>query len=418
MNDVLVVFVVFLVLKLGVEFWLELINAQEIKRNTGKLPEAFQGFLDQETYNKSTAYTLAKIRFGWFELFFDAGLLAMLILSGILPWLYYGLTSWLGTGIWGQALTLFAIMILLMIPSIPSELWSTFKIEAKFGFNKCTFALWISDKIKGFALSLVLGLPVLALLLWFFKILPHTWWIWGFAAIFMFQLLLMVLWPRLIMPLFNKLEPLPAGSLRERLLALGERTGFTAATIQVIDGSKRSSHSNAFFTGFGKFRRIVLYDTLIEQLSETELESVLAHEIGHYKKGHIPKTLVIAAVSGFLGFGMIALLAQSAFFFESFGFAKEDGMVPALLLFSMLSGLVTFWLTPLFNKRSRKHEYEADAFALAAMNNDPEPLVSSLRKMHEKNLSNLTPHPIYSAFHYSHPTLLEREAALVAGAKS
>jgi len=413
MNSVLIGFVGLLLLKLAVEFWLEIINAQEIKRNAGEVPEAFRTMVDQEAYAKSVAYSLAKIRFGLFCLFFDSAVLVAVILSGFLPWLYDGLTDDLGMGVWGQAVVLFTMMMVLALPSIPTELWHTFKIEAKFGFNQTTLRLWVSDRIKGFCLGLLLGLPVLALLLWFFQILPNTWWIWGFAAVFTFQLLLMVLWPRLIMPLFNKLEPLPEGSLRERLLALGKRTGFTAATIQVMDGSKRSSHSNAFFTGFGKFRRIVLYDTLVEQLSEPELESVLAHEIGHYKKGHIPKMLAVAAVSGLIGFWAIAFLAQSEVFFDAFGFSIKDGMVPALLLFSLLSGLVTFWLTPLFNKRSRKHEYEADAFALAAMDNDPQPLINSLRKMHEKNLSNLTPHPLYSAFHYSHPTLLEREAALL-----
>lgn len=412
MNILLIIFVALLVLKLGVELWLEKINAREVASNKGKIPPAFKAVVDQETYDKSTSYTLEKIRFGVLEMVYDSAILALVVLTGILPWLYYLFTGWFGTGIWGQALVMFALMIVLMIPSLPTDWWTTFKIEAKFGFNKSTLGLWLSDKVKGFALSLVIGIPILALLLWFFKVLPDTWWIWGFVAFFGIQLLLMVLYPRLIMPLFNKLEPLPAGDLRERLLALGERTGFTASTIHVMDGSKRSTHSNAFFTGFGKFRRIVLYDTLVEQLTPVELEAVLAHEIGHYKKGHIPKMLVVSGISSLLGFGIIAWLAKQPLFFEAFGFRAEDGMVPALILFSMASGLVTFWMTPLFNKKSRKHEYEADAFAKAAMNGDPEPLVSSLRKMYEKNLSNLTPHPIYSGFHYSHPTLLEREAAL------
>ncbi len=199
-------------------------------------------------------------------------------------------------------------------------------------------------------------------------------------------------------------------------MALSDRAGFKAKTIQVIDGSKRSGHSNAYFTGFGKFRRIVLYDTLIEQLSEEELEAVLAHEIGHYKKGHIPKMIAVSALMMLAAFWTIDYLLHSSAFFQGFGF---EALVPgsignlgiALLLFSFLGGLVTFWIGPLFNTLSRKHEYEADAFARDAVGNW-KPLSRALRRLSEKNLSNLNPHPLYSGFHYSHPTLLERERAM------
>jgi STE24 endopeptidase len=229
------------------------------------------------------------------------------------------------------------------------------------------------------------------------------WWLWAWGAILAFQLLMLVLAPILILPLFNKFTPLPEGSLRERLLALAERTGFRARGIQVMDGSKRSRHSNAFFTGFGRFRKIVLFDTLIEQLQESELAAVLAHEIGHYKKGHIPKSLLAA-------FYVLAWLARQDWFYRVFGF-EPGHLAPAFLLFGLLAGTVTFWLTPLANAWSRRFEYQADAFAARAMGESTS-LVGALRKLNEKNLSNLTPHPLFSGFHYSHPTLLERERAL------
>jgi STE24 endopeptidase len=214
----------------------------------------------------------------------------------------------------------------------------------------------------------------------------------------------------LILPLFNKFAPLPPGELRESLLALGRRAGFRARDIQVMDGSKRSRHSNAFFTGLGRFRKIVLFDTLTQQLDGRELEAVLAHEIGHYKKGHIPKTIALSLGGGLLAFYVISVLVRQDWFSGGFGFAAGQ-MAPALLLFALLSGVVTFWMSPLFHGLSRRHEYEADAFA-AELTQESGPLISALRKLNEKNLSNLMPHPVYSGFYYSHPTLQEREAAL------
>ena len=238
----------------------------------------------------------------------------------------------------------------------------------------------------------------------------ERWWRWGFALVFGFQLLMLVLYPKLILPLFNKLTPLPEGDLRTRLLALGDCTGFRAQTIQVMDGSKRSGHSNAFFTGFGRFRRIVLFDTLISQLEPVELEAVLAHEIGHYRRGHIPKMIAVSAAMMLAGFAIVAWLARSPWFNLTFGFPAGE-LAPTFLLFALLSGLVTFWFSPLLHFFSRKYEYEADAFASDALGG-PGPAVNALRKITRKNLSNLTPHPWFSAFFYSHPTLVERERAL------
>ena len=267
------------------------------------------------------------------------------------------------------------------------------------------------DRIKGMLLSLVLGYPLLLLILKLVEWMGDRWWLWAWALVLGFQLVMVVLAPILIMPIFNKFSPLPEGPLRDRLLGLGKRTGFKAAAIQVMDGSKRSKHSNAFFTGFGRFRKIVLFDTLISQLSEVELEAVLAHEIGHYKRRHIPKMLLLSAAGLLLAFFIIAKLAEQPWFYRAFGF-EPGSIVPALLLFSLLSGVVTFWFSPLFNLLSRRFEYQADSYAARTMN-ETDSLIGALRKLNEKNLSNLTPHPLYSGFYYSHPTLLERERALL-----
>jgi len=329
--------------------------------------------------------------------------------------LYSVLSSTLGSGVWGQALVLFAIGVVLGLPSIPFDWWSTFKLEERFGFNKSTQQLWVIDKIKGLILGCAIGLPLLALLLFLVNSAGQFWWVWGFAVFFVFQLVMVVAYPMFIMPLFNKMEPLEEGGLKTRLFDLANRTGFQAQTILKMDGSKRSSHSNAFFAGFGRFRRIVLYDTLMEQMEEEELEAVLAHEIGHYKLGHIPKMVALSGVTTLAMFAVLGWLSGSEWFPMAFQFGEEAStqLVPVLLLFMLLSGLVTFWLSPLTSRLSRKHEYEADAFARDAMSS-AEPLSKALRKLHKENLSNLTPHSLYSSFYYSHPTLLEREASLFA----
>lgn len=400
-----------LLLKLVAELLLDSLNARHVAAHRDSVPPAYAGVFDLKTYQRMADYTLANLRFGRVETVYEAAVLAVLLFSGVLSWLYYQLSGVFGNGVWGQSLVVFSILILTSLPSLPFEWWQQFRIETRFGFNKSTLALWITDKIKGLLIGLVLGVPVLALLLWFFRLFPQTWWLWGWAALFIIQLLLMILWPRLILPLFNKLEPLPEGELRSRLMHLADRLGFKASTIEVIDGSKRSGHSNAFFTGFGRFRRIVLYDTLIGQLSQPQLEAVLAHEIAHYKLGHIPKMLAVSAILSLAGFGALGYLSGQEWFCASFGFTMEDGMAPTLILFLLVSGLVTFWLSPVTNIWSRKHEYEADEFASNAMGG-PTPLMESLRSLHKENLSNLTPHPLYSFFHYSHPTLYEREAAM------
>ena len=409
---VLTVVAVVLGLHLAGELILAELNRREVRRHAGAAPAAVAAIVDAPTYAKSVEYTQAKLRFGMVSQVFDTALLAAVVFGGLLPWLYARFAPLAPAGTWDDALFIGAALVLLSIPSQPFDWWSTFRLEARFGFNKSTLQLWLGDKVKGVMLAAVIGFPLLWALLSLVLWVGRWWWLWGFALIFAFQLLMMVLYPKLILPLFNKLTPLPEGELRTRLMALADRTGFKAQTIEVIDGSKRSGHSNAYFTGFGRFRRIVLFDTLISQLTPEELEAVLAHEIGHYRRGHIPRMLAISAIIQLGALAAIAALAASGWFNPAFGFPAGE-IAPAFLLFGLLSGAAMFWLTPLANLFSRKHEYEADAFAREAMGG-PAPLVAALRKLAQKNLSNLTPHPWYSGFHYSHPTLVERERALTA----
>lgn len=401
---------VFIALHLVAELVLSYLNRAEVLRNAEVAPPAVAATMDAATYQKAVSYTLAKNALGKVELVLGTVVLVAFLFSGVLPWLYSKFEPLAPNGSWDDALFLVAAGVAMGIPSLPLEWWAQFRLEERFGFNKSSVGLWIADKLKGAVLVMVFGFPILWLLLSLVRRLGDHWWMWGFALIFTYQLIMMILEPRVIRPWFNKLTPLPEGELRTRLLAMSERTGFRASTIQVMDGSKRSGHSNAFFTGFGRFRRIVLYDTLVNQLTPEELEAVLAHEVGHYKCGHIPKMLALAAGMQLGMFALVAWLMKAPWFNPAFGFPTGE-LAPTLLLFMLLSGPVLFWFTPLGNILSRKHEYEADDFARRAMRG-PSALIGALRKLSEKNLSNLTPHPWYSGFYYSHPTLVERERAL------
>jgi len=396
--------------RLGAELWLAALNRRHVLAHAGEIPLAFREIIDAPAYKKSVEYTLAKARFGNIEDTYSTAVLLIFLFSGVLPWALQLFSSGPGQSAWALAAFLFAVGFAMSLLGWPFDWFSQFRLEEKFGFNTSTPKIWWTDRLKGLLLALVLGYPLLVLIL---KIVQWTgtwWWLWAWAALLAFQLLMSVLAPVLILPLFNKFTPLPEGSLRERLLELARRTRFRAKSIQLMDGSKRSRHSNAFFTGFGRFRKIVLFDTLVQQLSEPELEAVLAHEIGHYKKKHIPKMLAFSAVASLVGFYLISVLARQVWFYHAFGF-EPGNIAPALLLFGLLAGTVTFWFSPLIHWWLRHYEYQADAFAARVMN-EVQSLVGALRKLNEKNLSNLTPHPLYSGFYYSHPTLLEREQAL------
>ncbi len=397
--------------RLAADAFLSWLNRRSVRAHAGAVPAAFQDTVDAPTYTKSVEYTLVRSKFGQVTDLWDTAVLLLVLFSGVLPTTFVAFRTAFGTAPWVDAAWMFAVGAAMSLLSLPFDWWEQFRLEQRFGFNTTTARLWWTDRIKGLFLAVLLGFPLLLLILKLVGWMGPRWWLWAWAVFLAFQLLMLVVAPVLILPLFNKLTPLPEGSLRDRLLGLAERTGFSARTLLVMDGSKRSRHSNAFFTGFGRFRKIVLFDTLIAQLPEPELEAVLAHEVGHYKRGHIPQRLVWSALLTLGGFWFIAWLAGQPWFAGAFGFPPEAGLAPALLLFGLLGGALSFWLSPLSNWWSRHHEYQADAFAAQAVQS-PTPLIGALRKLSEKNLSNLTPHPWFSAWHYSHPTLLEREAAL------
>ena len=396
------------------ELWLSRLNQCHVRAHRNEVPPAFRGAMDESAYRRSIDYTMAKSRFGNIVNVFDAVVLIAVLFSGLLPWAFgkFGF----GTSTLAMAGFLFVTGIALSIPGLPFAWYAQFKIEERFGFNTTSMKMWIVDRLKGLLLAVLLGCPVLVLVLKLIEWTGINWWLWAAAVVVAFQLLVLLIAPAIIMPLFNKFTPLAEGALRERLFALARRTGFPTRSIEVMDGSKRSRHSNAFFTGFGRFRKIVLFDTLIAQLTEPEVESVLAHEIGHYKKRHVVKLFGVSIAGIVMAFAAIAWLARQQWFYHAFGFERRVGfaatnVVPAMLLFALLSGTITFWVSPLIHIWSRRFEYDADAFAGATMG-EPQSLIQALRKLSEKNLSNLTPHPFYSSFYYSHPTLLERERAL------
>ena len=402
------------------ELWLSRLNRQHVRAHANGVPPGFREMVDEPTYRRSVDYTLAKSGFGEVVTLFDTVLLIGILFSGVLPWAFGKFTAACGTSVWAMAGFLFATGVALSIISLPFAWYAQFKLEDRFGFNTTTAKTWVLDRVKGFLLAVLLGFPLLVLVLKLIEWTGPNWWIWGAAVVIAFQLLLLLIAPAVIMPLFNKFTPLPEGStVGERLFALARRTDFPTRSIEVMDGSKRSQHSNAFFTGFGRFRKIVLFDTLVGQLAEPELESVLAHEIGHYKKRHVVKLLGVSIAGVFIGFAAVAWLSRQQWFYRAFGFEYHAGfaasgscrIVPAILLFALLAGTISFWFSPLLHIWSRRFEFEADAFARATMG-EAQPLIQALRKLTEKNLSNLTPHPLYSGFYYSHPTLLERERAL------
>jgi STE24 endopeptidase len=416
MSPFAIIALVLILSRVVTELLLSRLNQHHVRAHRNEVPRPFRGVMDETTYRRSVDYTLAKSRFADVGNIFEVVVLIAVLFSGVLPWAFGRFSASFGASTLAMSGFLFVTAIALSIPRLPFAWYAQFKIEERFGFNTTNMRTWIVDRMKGLLLAVLLGYPMLVLVLKLIEWTGANWWLWAAAVIIAFQLLLLLIAPAVIMPLFNKFTPLPEGAFRERLFALACRTGFPTRSIDVMDGSKRSRHSNAFFTGFGRFRKIVLFDTLIAQLSEPEVESVLAHEIGHYKKRHVIKMLSISIAGVFVAFAAIAWLARQQWFYHAFGFEHQAGfvaanVVPAILLFALLGGTITFWVSPFVHGWSRHFEYEADAFARAAMG-ETQSLIQALRKLSEKNLSNLTPHPLYSSFYYSHPTLLERERAL------
>jgi STE24 endopeptidase len=396
--------------KWAAQVWLDLLNRQYARAHAAAVPEEFSDTMSFAEYSRSIEYTFARSTLHLIEISVGTLILLAVVFSDALPAFYGFWIDKLGLSSWASGAFLFVIGVALSLLDLPLEWYRQFRLEEKFGFNTTTLKTWWADRAKGLLLGLVLGYPLLVLILNIVRWTGSYWWLWAWGAMLTFQLLMFVLAPVLIMPLFNKFSPLPDGALKVRLLDLARRARFAVTGIQVMDGSKRSRHSNAFFTGIGRFKKIVFFDTLINQLAEAEVEAVLAHEIGHYKKRHILWMLIFSAIGSLVGFYVLSWLATRDWFFHAFGF-QPGNVTPALLLFTLLSGVFTFWLSPAIHWLSRRHEYQADSFA-AAMMATPDPLITALRKLNQKNLSNLLPHPLYSGVYYSHPTLLEREHSL------
>jgi len=393
-----------------IERGLSILNARYVAARRGQIPAELQNVVDAKVYERSIDYALARARFGHVSALFDAGLTLSFLLSGFIPILYNIISMGVDDELWQGVFLLFIFSLLNGVLHLPFSIYSTFRIESRFGFNKTSFGTFVLDRIKGLVLSVVLGVPFLYALLALVLRSGPLWWLWSALFVIGFQFLLMILFPLIIAPFFNTFTPLQDGNLKRQLEALAQKCGFATRGIFVVDGSKRSAHSNAYFTGLGKARRIVIFDTLMEQLTSAELTAVLAHEIGHFKRKHIVKSLMISCAMSLLGFYILGWLIDWSPMYQAFGLAVP---LPAkgLLAFMLILPSFTFWVEPFMSLLSRKHEYEADAFAREQVGS-PEPLAGALLKLFEKNLSTLTPHPAFSAWHYSHPTLLERLRAL------
>lgn len=393
------------------ETYLTLLNRKHVLQHRGEVPEYFKESIDFATYQKSIAYNLEKANFGLLMRWIGVGLTWGIILSGGFDKLGEQLSFWVSSqSLSYSVLYCLAVGFFILILGIPSSLYSQFVIEEKYGFNKMTGKLFVVDLLKSILLSLVLGLPLLYLLFWLYQVSGEYWWLWAFLAFFGFQLFLAAVYPTFLAPLFNKFIPLADGTLKQAIEDIARKVKFKMSGIFTIDGSKRSSHSNAYFAGLGKFRRIVLFDTLIHQMNEEEIVSVLAHEMGHNKKRHIQKQLLLGFVSGLLSFWILSLLMTWQPFYQTFQ-AGNPNPGKALVLFSLFGGSFGFFITPFTNYLSRKYEYEADGFSVQATGKTA-PMISSLLKLSKENLSNLKPHPWYSFYHYTHPTTLERIQAI------
>jgi STE24 endopeptidase len=410
------IFLIALVASLGANLWLARRQIRFVTARRTEVPPAFADRIALPAHQKAADYTVARTRFGMIETIVEALLLLALTLGGGLAALV-AWTATLGLPSLGADLALIAaVAVVAGVVGLPFSYINTFGIEAKFGFNRTTRAVWIADIAKGVAVAAALGLPLAALILWLMRAAGPYWWLWAWLAWIAFQFLVLALYPTLIAPLFNKFSPLPEGPARSAIEALLARCGFESKGLYVMDGSRRSSHGNAFFTGFGRAKRIVFFDTLLARLAPEEIEAVLAHELGHFRLHHVLKRMAWSAALA-LGFlALLALLASAPWFYEGLGVpAATERPGVALLLFFLALPVFTFMLGPLSSLYSRRHEFEADAFA--ARNASAPALVHALVKLYEDNASTLTPDPLYSAVHDSHPPAALRIARLrVAGA--
>jgi STE24 endopeptidase len=396
--------------QLAVESGLVVLNVRHVAR-AAAVPPQLAGVVDAALAERTREYTLAKARFGLVHGVWSTAVTLAVLFSGVMPWLD-GVLSRAGLAEPNRFVAFLAILgVIVALAGLPFALYGSFVLEERFGFNRTSPGLWLKDRLKGVALAAGIGIPLLYAIYFFMAATGAAWWIWVTAFLAAVQIVMVWLYPTLIAPLFNEFKPLPDGPLRERLERLASDAGFHTRGIFVMDASRRSGHSNAYFVGF--FRpRIVLFDTLVQQMSVDEAAAVLAHEIGHYKARHIHKRLALGVGSMALTFFILSLLLEWPALFSAFGFSGPSRHA-ALALFSFAGGAFTFLVDPFWSWLSRRHEFEADRFSARVIGSSA-PLRASLLRLNGENLSNLNPHPWYSAWHYSHPPLVERLAALSA----
>lgn len=416
------VFSAFLVLGLLTKFYLASRQIRHVARNRNAVPAAFSATISLQAHQKAADYTIAKARFGMLEMAFAAAVLLGWTLLGGIDTLNQAIAG-SGLAAWGalvpQLALLAAFGLISGLLDLPFTLYSTFRIEERFGFNKMTLKLWLADLVKSTLVGIVIGLPIVALILWLMGSAGSLWWLWAWGAWMGFNLLVLVLYPTVVAPMFNKFKPLEDETLKARVTALMQRCGFAAKGLFVMDGSKRSAHANAYFTGFGAAKRVVFYDTLLKQLNPGEVDAVLAHELGHFKHKHIIKRIVLMFAMSLAGFALLGWLSSQVWFYTGLGVrpnltGANDAL--ALLLFLLVVPLFSFFISPVFAQFSRKHEFEADAYAVAQT--DGKDLQSALLKLYQDNASTLTPDPVFVKFYYSHPPASERLGRMIPSVES
>ena len=408
-----------LAITLGVlaKVWLSSRQIRHVAEHRDSVPPAFVQAISLAAHQKAADYTVAKARLGLLELAIGTAVLIGWTLLGGLSALNQAVMQALGSGMPQQLGILVAFVLIGGLIDLPLSWYQTFVLEERFGFNKTTWKLWLLDMLKGSLIGAVIGLPIAALILWMMAATGGLWWLWAWLFWMGFNLLLLVIFPTLIAPLFNKFVPLEDEVVKARVTALMQRCGFAAKGLFVMDGSKRSAHANAYFTGFGAAKRVVFYDTLLAKLSADEVDAVLAHELGHFKHKHIVKRIVSMFAMSLLGFALLGFLAQQSWFYTGLGvqpnlLGANDAL--ALLLFMLAMPVFSFFIGPVFAQLSRKHEFEADAYAV--QQTSAQDLATALLKLFEDNASTLTPDPVYVRFYYSHPGASERLARIHAAA--
>ncbi len=409
MNTFTIIFLIALTLSFMTQYWLSKRQIKHVLDHRQQVPDAFKEKVSLEAHQKAADYTVAKARVSDFDSILGVIFLLILTLGGGIG-MAFNFWSTLDfspvvTGL-GAITTIFLVMHVL---ELPTSIYQTFVIEEKFGFNRNTPKQFIKDQFTQLLLMMIIGLPILALIIWIMDSVGPLWWLWAWAILISFSLLMSWLFPTVIAPLFNKFTPLEEGSLKQRIHGLLERCGFKSKGIFIMDGSKRSGHGNAYFTGIGNNKRIVFFDTLVESLDDEELEAVLAHELGHFKCKHVLKMLGATTVMTLISFAVLGWLIGEQWFYTGLG-VTEPSSAAALMLFMLVSPVFTFFTQPISAFFQRKFEFEADDFA--ANNAKASMLISGLVKLYKENANTLTPDPLYSAFHYSHPPAAIRIAHL------